>query len=253
MDSAISRRILLGAAMGLPGLALSTRSWAQTIEERRIQQLLADPARLAQMLGDPFGLRRYSADNQRIRDAHEKVDIVFMGDSITQGWKDKRPAFFKPARVGRGISGQTTSQMLVRMMPDVVALKPKAVHIMAGTNDIAGNTGPMTLEMTRDNFRAMSAIAKQHGIKVLLASIPPAARFPWRPGLNTLGPIAQQNEWLKSFARQSGATWVDYHPQLADAAGAMRPEMAYDGVHPTEAGYDAMARVVEPILKRVLD
>ena len=252
MDPTFSRRMLLGAAMAVPGLALSSRLSAQTLEERRIQQLLGDPARLAQMLGDPFGLGRYRADNERIIAAREKVDIVFMGDSITQGWKDKRPAFFKPGRVGRGISGQTTPQMLVRMMPDVVALKPRAVHIMAGTNDIAGNTGPMTLEMTRNNFRAMTAIAKQHGIKVLLASIPPAANFPWRPGLNTLGPIAEQNRWLKTFARQSGATWIDYHPLLADATGAMRPEMAYDGVHPTEAGYDAMARVAEPVLKRLI-
>lgn len=252
MDSAVNRRILLGAAMALPGLALSGRLWAQTLEERRIRQLLGDPAKLAQMLSDPFGLGRYRADNERILAAREKVDIVFMGDSITQGWKDKRPAFFAPGRVGRGISGQTTPQMLVRMMPDVVALKPRAVHIMAGTNDIAGNTGPMTLQMTRDNFRAMTAIARQHGIKVLLASIPPAASFPWRPGLETLAPIAEQNRWLKTFAKESNATWVDYHPVLADAAGAMRAEMAYDGVHPTEAGYDAMAKVANPILKRLL-
>lgn len=252
MDAEINRRILLGMGLALPGLALSSRLAAQTLEEQRIQQMLRDPARLAQMLGDPFDLGRYRADNDRIIAARAKVGIVFMGDSITQGWKDKRPAFFKPGRVGRGISGQTTPQMLVRMMPDVVALKPRAVHIMAATNDIAGNTGPMTVEMTRDNFRAMTAIAKQHGIKVLLASVPPAASFPWRPGLDTLGPIAEQNRWLRSFARQSGATWVDYHPVLADAAGAMRPEMAYDGVHPTEAGYDAMAKVVEPILKRLL-
>jgi lysophospholipase L1-like esterase len=178
--------------------------------------------------------------------------VVFLGDSITEGWKDKRPSFFTHGRVGRGIGGQTTPQMLVRMQPDVVDLKPKAVHIMAGTNDIAGNTGPMTQEMTRDNIRAMTAIAQHHKIKVLLASIPPAASFPWRPGMETLKPIRENNACLKSYAAEIGAIYVDYHPVLADAAGAMRPGLAYDGVHPTEAGYDAMATVINPILKRVL-
>jgi lysophospholipase L1-like esterase len=110
----------------------------------------------------------------------------------------------------------------------------------------------MTQEMTRDNIRAMVAIAKHHNIKVLLASIPPAANFPWRQGLETVKPIREMNAWLKSYAQEVGATWVDYHPALADAAGGMRPGMADDGVHPTVAGYDAMATVVEPILKRVL-
>jgi lysophospholipase L1-like esterase len=142
--------------------------------------------------------------------------------------------------------------MVVRFRQDVIDLHPKAVVILAGTNDVAGNTGPMTPEMTEDNFRAMSAIARQHRIKVLLASIPPAAAFPWRPGLETRRPIAALNAWLRSFARESGAMWVDYGRVLDDGTGAMRPRMAYDGVHPTEAGYDAMATVIEPILARTL-
>jgi lysophospholipase L1-like esterase len=122
---------------------------------------------------------------------------------------------------------------------------------MAGTNDIAGNTGPMTPEMTRNNFRAMSDIAARQGIKLLLAPIPPAARFPWRPGLETRAPIAAMNTWLKHFARESGAIWVDYWRVLDDSSGAMKSELASDGVHPTEAGYDAMATVIEPILKNM--
>jgi lysophospholipase L1-like esterase len=204
------------------------------------------------LLKDPAGLGRYRADNERLRTSHAKVDIVFLGDSITEGWKAKRPGFFREGRVCRGISGQTTPQMLLRTMADVVDLKPRAVHIMAGTNDVAGNTGPMTPEMTEDNFRAMTAIARQHRIKVLLASIPPAAGFPWRLGLETRRPIAALNAWLKGFARESGAIWVDYGRVLDDGTGAMRPGMAYDGVHPTEAGYDAMATVIEPILARTL-
>jgi lysophospholipase L1-like esterase len=199
-----------------------------------------------------FGMIGYYADdNAKLLASGEPVDVVFMGDSITEGWFDKRPGFFTRGRVGRGIGGQTTPQMVLRMYSDVIALKPKAVHIMAGTNDIAGNTGPMTAEMSENNFRAMSDIARQHGIKVLIASIPPAASFPWRQGLETKKPIAQLNAWLKRFARESGATWVDYHPVLDDGTGAMKPGLASDGVHPTEVGYDAMATVIEPILKRM--
>ena len=199
-----------------------------------------------------FGMIGYYAyDNAKLLASREPVDIVFMGDSITEGWFDKRPGFFARGRIDRGIGGQTTSQMVLRMYSDVVALKPKAVHIMAGTNDIAGNTGPMTAEMSENNVRAMVDIAKRHGIRVLVASIPPAASFPWRPGLETKKPIAELNAWLKRFARESGATWVDYHPVLVDGTGAMKPGLASDGVHPTEAGYDAMATVIEPVLKRI--
>ncbi len=237
----LSRRMMLGGAVALPFAPLLAQQ-QETWEQRWARELREDFA----MLG------RYRADNERIVASRQKVDIVFLGDSITEGWKDKRPGFFTPGRVNRGIGGQTTPQMVLRMIPDVIELKPRAVHIMAGTNDIAGNTGPMTQEMTRDNIRAMTAIAQQHGLKVLIASIPPAASFPWRPGLDTRGPIRQLNEWLRSFARERRAVWVDYHPALADSSGAMRPGLAYDGVHPSEAGYDAMATVIEPVLARVL-
>jgi lysophospholipase L1-like esterase len=178
------------------------------------------------------------------------VDIVFLGDSITEGWRDQRPGFFTPGRIGRGIGGQTTAQMVLRMMPDVVALKPRAVHIMAGTNDVAGNTGPMTPQMTQDNFRAMAAIARHHKINVILASIPPAASFPWRPGLETRAPIRALNAWLREFARHERFTYIDYHAALATSEEGMRPGLASDGVHPTDAGYDVMASVAEPVLRR---
>lgn len=200
-----------------------------------------------------FGMIGYYADdNAKLLASHAPVDIVFLGDSITEGWMDKHPAFFTRGRIDRGISGQTSPQMVIRMMSDVVDLKPKAVHIMAGTNDIAGNTGPMTAKMTEDNFRVMSDIARANGIKVLIASIPPAGAFPWAPGLETKRPIAELNRWLKQFAHQSGAAWVDYWPVLNDGTGAMKPGLAVDGVHPTEAGYVAMESVLTPILHRVL-
>jgi lysophospholipase L1-like esterase len=193
----------------------------------------------------------YADDNAKLRGSHEPVDVVFIGDSITEGWHDKRPGFFTQGRINRGIGGQTSSQMVLRMYCDVVALRPKAVHIMAGINDIAGNTGPMTAEMTENNFRAMSDLAQRHGIKVLLAAVPPAAGFPWKPEVQTRRRIAELNHWLERFARESGATWVDYRRVLDDGTGAMKPGLAFDGVHPTEAGYDAMATVIEPILRRM--
>jgi lysophospholipase L1-like esterase len=200
-----------------------------------------------------FGMIGYYADdNAKLLALREPVDIVFLGDSITEGWFDKRPGFFTRGRIDRGIGGQTTPQMVLRMMSDVVALTPRAVHLMAGTNDIAGNTGPMTPEMTQNNFREMSDIARRNGIKVILASIPPAARFPWAPAIETRRPIAELNRWLKNYAGETGATWVDYHPVLDDGTGAMKPGLASDVVHPTEAGYDVMATVIEPVLARVL-
>jgi len=200
-----------------------------------------------------FGMVGYYADdNQALLASKAPVDIVFMGDSITEGWFDKRPGFFTRGRIDRGIGGQTTSQMVLRMMSDVVALRPRAVHIMGGTNDIAGNTGPMTPQMSEHNVRAMADIAQRQRIKVLIASVPPAGGFPWAPNVETRKAIAELNRRLKSLAHQTGATWVDYHPVLDDGTGAMKPGLASDGVHPTEAGYDAMAKVIDPILRRVL-
>lgn len=195
------------------------------------------------------GLRRYAEDNRKLLASGAKTNIVFLGDSITEGWRDKRPGFFKDGRVCRGISGQTTPQMVLRMMQDVIQLKPRFLHVMAGTNDIAGNTGPMTAAQTEDNLRAIALLAKASGIRMLLACVPPAKGFRWRPGLETVAPIRAINRWAQANAGAMGVTWVDYTPVLADAEGAMKPGMAYDGVHPTEAGYDAMATVIEPFLR----
>jgi len=240
----LTRRNLVQGSLAAPIALAATAAFADPTEEQC-------KAALVPHMDFPQ-LARYRGENAHLLQSGAPVDAVFMGDSITEGWKDKRPGFFTNGRIDRGISGQTTPQMVLRMMADVVDLKPRAVHIMAGTNDVAGNTGPMTPEMTEDNFRMMSDIARAHGIAVLVASIPPAANFPWRPGLETRRPIAEINRWLKSFAASTGATWVDYRPVLDDGTGAMKPGLASDGVHPTEAGYDAMATVIEPILARSL-
>jgi lysophospholipase L1-like esterase len=236
----LSRRTLIRAALAAP-LALpaaASQAAAESWEEQWRRGLIEDFA----------GLRRYRDDNARLLASGARVDVVFLGDSITEGWRDKRPRFFTPGRVGRGIGGQTTSQMVLRMMADVVALGPRAVHVLAGTNDIAGNTGPMSEAMSRDNFRMIAAIAKANRVKLLLGAVPPAAAFPWRPGLETRRPIASLNAWLKGFARETGGAYIDYHAAMAGPDGGMKPGLAYDGVHPTEAGYDVMANVVEPVL-----
>ena len=169
----IDRRALIGGSL----LAVAGASAATAQKDDR------------QMREDWPWLGRYAAENAALRASGARTGIVFMGDSITEGWRDKRPGFFVNGRVCRGIGGQTTPQMVLRMMADVVALKPRAVHIMAGTNDIAGNTGPMTPAQSQDNLAAMAMLAKAHGIRVLIASIPPADGFPWRPGLATVEPI----------------------------------------------------------------
>jgi lysophospholipase L1-like esterase len=193
-------------------------------------------------------LSRYAAANQQLIATRAKVRLVFMGDSITQGWPDKRPEFFTSDRVCRGIGGQTTPQMLLRMMADVIALKPQMVHIMGGTNDIAGNTGPISSAQTIDNIAAMAALAKAHRIRVLIGSIPPAASFPWRPGIETLRTIATLNGALRNLALRFDWRFVDYTPALSDGAGGMRAGLTYDGVHPDTAGYRAMEQVLAPLL-----
>jgi lysophospholipase L1-like esterase len=207
-------------------------------------------AKLHQVTRDWAQLCRYHRDNAALRG--QPVSVVFMGDSITDGWIKDDPDFFKEGRVDRGISGQTTPQMLLRFREDVIALKPKAVHIMAGTNDIAGNTGAATMAMVQGYIQSMAELARANGIKVMLASVPPAASFPWSPDKRPAPQIAEMNAWLKRYAAANGFTFVDYHPALATAEGAMKPGMATDGVHPTPAGYAAMRPVALSAIRRTL-
>ncbi|WP_199192677.1 SGNH/GDSL hydrolase family protein [Allosphingosinicella deserti] len=211
--------------------------WAREAEERTH----SDWAYLARYL-DANAALTADAGQQR---------IVFLGDSITEGWVSKMPGFFTPGRVGRGISGQTTPQMLVRMRQDVIALKPRVLHIMAGTNDVAGNTGATTDEQIQDNIRSMTELAQAHGIRVILASIPPAADFPWKPGLNPGVRIERLNRWIQAYAKRAGAVYADYWSATRSGLG-FRDGLAYDGVHPTEAGYAAMAPVAEAALRQAL-
>jgi lysophospholipase L1-like esterase len=235
----VRRDVLLGAA-AITASAGSAQ--AETWDDQWARRLREDWP----------GWKRYASDNAKLIAAKQAIDIVFMGDSITEGWQDKRPGFFSDRRICRGVGGETTPQMVLRMIADVCDLKPRMVHILAGTNDVAGNTGQMTLKNSQDCFTAMHTLAQSHGIEVIFGSIPPAASFPWRPGLETRQPIAALNQWLSAFARKKSATFVDYHTVLANEEGGMKTEMAFDGVHPTAAGYDAMATLLEPVLVRKL-
>jgi lysophospholipase L1-like esterase len=173
-----------------------------------------------------------------------------MGNSITEGWAPYFPSMFpgKPY-IGRGISGQTTPQMLVRFRQDVIALKPEVVVILAGTNDIAGNTGPSTLEMIEDNLASMTELAQANGIKVVLSSVLPVYDYPWKPGLTPALKIVALNAWLRAYARRRHAIYLDYHSAMKDERDGMRKEYSEDGVHPNEAGYRAMA----PLAQRAID
>jgi lysophospholipase L1-like esterase len=197
-------------------------------------------------------LARYREENAALLASQTQVDVVFMGDSITEGWSQKIPALFSQGRVNRGISGQTTPQMLVRFRADVIELKPRVVHIMAGTNDIAGNTGPSTPEMMQANLMSMVEVAQAHKIAVILASIPPASRFPWRPGLETAEKIAAMNAWLKGYAAGRGIVHADYYAAMATESGGMKPGLANDEVHPTAQGYEVMNPIAETAIREAL-
>lgn len=176
--------------------------------------------------------------------------VVFMGNSITDGWWSNDSLYFKNNRyVGRGIGGQVSSQMLVRFRADVINLKPKAVVILAGTNDIAQNNGVISLENTLGNIVSMAELAKANGIAVVLCSVMPASDFKWRPGLEPAGKIIKLNRMIKEYADKNGLAYVDYHTALADEEGGLPAKYSEDGVHPTLEGYKVMENLLAPALK----
>ena len=179
--------------------------------------------------------------------------VVFMGDSITEGWgMTDAPYFAKKSYVNRGISGQTTSQMLVRFRQDVIALKPAAVVILAGTNDIAENGGIITLEAIEDNLHSMVDLANAYGIRVVMSSVLPAYDYPWKPGLQPVPKIAALNQWMEKFCRQKHLVYLDYYSVMVDGKGAMREGLSGDGVHPTPAGYALMEPLADKAIRAAL-
>ena len=232
MRNIIVRGVLIGAALGF----------------------VASATAQAPQPADWANLHRYAQENVALgAPAPNENRVVFMGNSITEAWAKSFASQFpgKPY-IGRGISGQTTPQMLVRFRQDVVALKPKVVVILGGTNDIAGNTGPSTLEMIEDNLASMTEIAKANGIRVVLASVLPVYDYSWKKGLEPAPKIVALNAWLKSYAARAGAVYVDFNRAMKDERDGMRADLANDGVHPTAAGFAIMGPLVEKAIADAL-
>jgi acyl-CoA thioesterase I len=182
-----------------------------------------------------------------------EMRVVFMGDSITEGWHlDSAEGFPGKGYINRGISGQTTPQMLVRFRQDVIDLQPKVVVILAGTNDIAGNTGPMTLEETEGNLMDMAELAAANHIKVVLCSVTPAIDFWWARGLDPAPKIDTLNAWIRGYAAAKHLVYVDYHSVLKDAQDGLPKNLSPDGVHPNAAGYAIMAPLAEAGIEKAM-
>jgi lysophospholipase L1-like esterase len=207
-------------------------------------------------LADWPQLGRYKAENTTLGPvAAGEQRVVFYGDSITDGWgrrPDTGEFFTGRPYVNRGISGQTTPQMVVRFRQDVIDLHPAAVVILAGTNDVAGNTGPMTPEMTEDNFRSMIDLAKANGIRVIVASITPAADYPWRKGLVPGPKIKALNNWLQGYCVNHSVTYLDYYSALVGEDGGMKEGTSFDGVHPNAKGYAIMGPLAQAAIDKTL-
>src|SRR5262245_21438172 len=241
--------------------------------------LLNNAKQLADQLQDWNQIGRYNSANRELtKMAADPKRVVFMGDSITDGWRLDEYFPGKPY-VNRGISGQVTSQMLVRMYPDVINLKPAAMIVLAGTNDIARNNGPSTAEMLQENIMAMTELAQLHGIKVLLCSILPVSDYPYlaqqsgrgaqpapaagrggrgllvRPRMTIGRPpedILKLNAWMKSYAAQVNATYVDYFSAMVDEKGWLKDGLANDGLHPNADGYKIMVPIVSAAIEAVV-
>ena len=200
-------------------------------------------------------LNRYKDENAKVPvlSVKDHSRVVFMGNSITEGWINKRPEFFNAKKyINRGISGQTTPQMLLRFRQDVIALKPSVVVILAGINDIAQNTGPYTIEATSGNIFSMCELAKQNGIKAIICSVLPAFDFPWKPGLEPAQKVIQLNNVLKAYAEQHKLLYVDYFSAMVNEQMGLKKELGTDGVHPNEAGYAIMEPILEKAISKAL-
>jgi lysophospholipase L1-like esterase len=251
----------IAQAMQSPGATATTSAAQQPepdkcapVDERR-------KAEIDRMLTDWANLARYREANAKLPPPAPGEDrVVFMGDSITDNWAVKGAPWlpnmkdFFPGKpyVNRGISGQTTPQMLIRFRQDVIALKPKATIILAGINDIAGNTGETTLPAIEDNVASMTQLARANGIRVVLASVLPAREIPWRPTKDVVQKVNALNQWIRDYAARSGFVYLDYYSAMVDGAGGLKSELALDAVHPNSAGYDVMAPLAQIAIDRAL-
>jgi lysophospholipase L1-like esterase len=235
------RALTIAAPLAACGLALSLYAQSPTP---------AELAHLHQLASNFAQLDRYAAANAALPPA-QKGRVVFFGDSITDAWSNGKHTFFpgKPY-IGRGISGQTTAQMLIRFRSDVIDLHPDAVVILAGTNDIAGNTGDVTQQQIADNFISMAELARANHIRVIFSSVLPAADFSWRKGRNPAPKIRALNDWIQQYCKDQHHTYLDYYSALTDADGGMKPGTSSDGVHPTDQGYAIMSPLAEAAITK---
>lgn len=203
---------------------------------------------------DWANLNKYQNENASLKPLENgQKRIVFMGDSITEFWLVNNPEFFAGKQyANRGISGQTTPQMLVRFRADVIALKPEIVVLLAGINDIAGNTGPSTLAMITDNIFSMAELAKANNIKIILCSVLPAFDFPWRPGSFPAEKVVTLNKMIKQYADANEILYLDYYSVMVNDKKGLKAEYSGDGVHPYKTGYEVMNPLVEKAIKKVL-
>jgi lysophospholipase L1-like esterase len=239
-------------------LVLSTVACAQLVEDYsppRANCCLASTAQaLADQLQDWNQLGRYHAENERLKaQPPETGRVVFLGDSITDGWRLAQSFSGKPY-VNRGISGQTTAQMLARVFPDVINLKPAALIVLAGTNDIARNTGPVTLAMITQNIQAITELANAHGIKVILCSVLPVSDYTNRKQTERRPPadILKLNAWFQEYAAKANAVYADYFSAMADEKGMLREGTSGDGLHPNAQGYELMAPIADKAIRQAL-
>lgn len=259
----VSAMGLLVALLVAPAMAqqANTTSAAPALTPKEIEALQQYKAQTEVMLKDWPNLKRFYEEDMALpQPGKDEKRVVFMGDSITQGWMNHgtdaspaNPGFFpgKPW-IDRGISGQTTPQMLLRFRQDVIDLKPSAVVIFAGTNDVAGNTGDMTAEQTEANLASMAELAHVHHIRVVLCSILPAYDFPWRPGREPAPKIVAINKWIKDYADSNGDVYVDFYSAMVDSRGGLPANLSHDGVHPNPAGYAIMNPLVEAGIAKAL-
>jgi lysophospholipase L1-like esterase len=225
--------------------------------------MTAKLSRAENTLADWPNLARYHGANAKVEPPGNKEQrVVFMGDSITDGWTNPEYGGFFPGKpyIDRGISGQTTPQMLIRFRPDVIALRPKVVVILAGTNDIAGNTGPMTLEQIEDNLASMAELARSNGIRVVLASLLPVSNYGHDRQGNPVDmrikrppeQLLALNAWIKKFASDKKHVYLDYFSAMADEQGLLRKEFSDDGLHPNAKGYAVMSPLAEQGIQAAL-
>lgn len=256
---------LLVAILLFPHLALAQASAVTTpVQDQKPAAQPLTPSQMTQVeraLNDwPFLSKYRDADKELPPPAPGETRVVFMGDSITEGWGRKESATspdraeFFPGKpyINRGISGQTTPQMLVRFRQDVIDLRPKVVVLLAGTNDIAENTGKTTLRDIENNIASMSDLARANGIRLVLCSVLPASDFPWRRGLEPAPKIRALNTWIKDYAAKNGFVYVDYYSSMATSDGGLKSELSLDGVHPNAAGYEIMAPLAEAGIEEAL-